>query len=118
MSDQLTIDEPQAQSASDSQNHNKAPVSPPANPAFIPRSPEDIAIILCSLGLLACFFAPWLRSESAAFCYQFVHHGKLLWAIPLLTLATLALSRNKLSRRKLATITAMVVWLAVAYLAI
>lgn len=93
--------------------------SPP--PSGSPKRFEREQIIggICLLGIVTCFFAPWVGNgvRSGFNFYEVVYFAVWFWAIPLLSLLTLAsFQRPKSVQRTLATITAVTALLAVGYL--
>lgn len=57
---------------------------------FLPNTPQEIAITLCALGLVAAFCSPWVRFNGIT--YNGISLGqldaslKILWLIPALSL--------------------------------
>lgn len=106
--------EPKGQESQDSQPMQ--PHSPPFR--FIPRTPQEIAIAICGIGIIAAFFAPWTRHGdrvSGAELYHLEPLAELVWIIPALALATIIMMRDRGARRRLGTATALLTWFALGY---
>jgi len=87
-------------------------------PPLKPYSPQNFAVTLCALGIVAAFFAPWAKYSQYISGYSIYHLNRqmmVLWVIPTLACATVLSYRNKPARRRLGTITTIATWLALAY---
>ncbi|TAL06248.1 MAG: hypothetical protein EPO07_02150 [Verrucomicrobia bacterium] len=88
------------------------------SPALRPHSPQNIAVTLCALGLVAAFFAPWARHSQFVSGFTFYHlvpGARLLWIIPVLALATFLRHRSPVARKWFGTVTAIAAWIGVGY---
>jgi hypothetical protein len=91
--------------------HSPPPVS--TGQSLIPRTPQDIAITICCLGIIAFFFAPWVNVYESVSGAKFARDGKngfLLWAIPLLALAMFVFHKHRQTRKWLGTLTPIAAW--------
>lgn len=83
-------------------------------PYIGPRTPKEIAIAICSLGVLALFFAPWVTGTveylSGFTLYRADEKLKFLWIIPVLAIATLVSLRNEKVLGRIGTLTAIITW--------
>jgi hypothetical protein len=65
---------------------------------FLPRTPQEIAIAVCALGIFVAFFTPWVLSGADSYSGYTLYRAnkwfKILWLVPLMALATLATLKN------------------------
>ncbi len=100
------------------------PTTPQFNkpvPYLGPRTPQDTAVAFCALGILLCFFAPWIQSAfgssplTGALYYKSDPSAAILWAVPILAAITIAVHRNSADRQKFGTATSIVAAFSLFY---
>ena len=86
---------------------------------LIPKAPQEIAVTICSIGLIACFFAPWFKGGlvpvSGAAIAKYGASASWLWSIPVLSLATFLCHKNKKILSSLGIIMFVLVWVGVVF---
>lgn len=86
--------------------------------ALLPATPQGITLALCTLVLVATFFAPWVKYPTTASGFTFYHLdavGRSLWIIPVLALATFFRLQSVVARKWLGTATAIAAWIGIGY---
>ncbi|HEU5124828.1 MAG TPA: hypothetical protein VFW05_12275 [Verrucomicrobiae bacterium] len=90
-------------------------------PYIGPRNARETAVLICALGILLCFFAPWRITPfghtvfRGSTLFKVDESAAILWTIPILALAVVAVYRHKKLSRQVGTIASIVTIIYLSY---
>jgi len=85
---------------------------------FIPRTPQEIAIVVCALGMVGEFFGTWTWIDdgaTGATLYRLDPVAIVTWIIPVLALATIVMLHDKSACRRIGTAAGLITFLVIGY---
>lgn len=107
-----------ARSPSSSPPSSPTPAAPSSPIDWLLQDPARFAFFTCALGIVACFFAPWVRLDRGVSAYDFCRAGDwglFVAVLPALALISLVAYADEEGRRRAGTMTGVVSWLTVFY---
>ena len=92
------------------------PASPQAPIDVLVSDPAQLAFFVCALGIIGCFFAPWVTLDTGVSGFDFCRSsnwGMLAAVLPALALTAMGVYADEQGRRRAGTITGVLAWVTV-----